>query len=102
MGGQPNHRRRTGSSLRMSEPQEPEHYAGERLRDALAADGQVSDLSLQVHIVAGNAFVTGQVPMLERIEAVSRIAARVLPDHVVHNDLTVIRLADAPAVERVP
>jgi len=46
-------------------------------------------------------FVTGQVPTAERIEAVSRIAAR-LPDHVVHNDLTVITLAEAPAVEQLP
>ena len=55
-----------------------------------------------MHIVAGHVFVTGQVPTAEGIEAVSRIAARVLPDHVVHNDLTVITLAEAPAVEQLP
>ncbi len=86
----------------MSEPQGPEHYAGERLREALAADPRVSDISLQVHIVAGNVFVTGQVPTQERIDAVSEIAARVLPDHVLHNDLTLITLAEAPAVEQIP
>lgn len=85
----------------MSEPREPEHYAGERLRDALAADARVSDLSLEVHIVAGNVFVTGQVPTRERVDAVSQIAARVLPDHVLHNELTVITLSEAPAVERL-
>lgn len=85
----------------MSETREPEHYAGERLREALAADPQVSDLSLQVHIVAGNVFVTGQVPTQERLEAASEIAGRVLPDHVVHNDLSVITLTEAPAVEQI-
>ncbi len=85
----------------MSEPREPEHYAGERLRDALAADPRVSELGLQVHIVAEHLFVTGQVSTPERVEAVSEIAARVLPDHVLHNDLSVIDLAGPPAVENL-
>jgi len=88
----------------MSEPREPQSkpYADERLRDALAADPRVSELSLQVHIVAEHVFVTGQVATPERVEAVSEIAARVLPDHVVHNELSLIALADEPAVEHLP
>ena len=86
----------------MTEQAQSEPYAGERLREALAADPQVSDLSLQVATVAGNVFVTGQVATQERIDAVSEIAARVLPDHVVHNDLTLITLSDTPAVEQLP
>ena len=62
----------------------------------------MSELSLQVHIVADNVFVTGQVPTPERVEAVTEVASRVLPDHVVHNDLRVITLADPPAVEHLP
>ena len=81
---------------------EPDPYAGERLREALAADHRVSDLGVQVHTVAANVFVTGQVSTLERVEAVSEIAARVLPDHTLHNDLTVITLDDMPAVEHLP
>ncbi len=86
----------------MSATQEPERYASERLRGALAADPRVSELSLQVHIVADHVFVTGQVATPERVEAVSEIAARVLPDHVLHNDLGVIALDDAPSVEHLP
>ena len=87
-----------------SSPREPQSqpYVDERLRDALAADPRVSDLSLQVHIVAEHVFVTGQVATPERVEAVSEIAARVLPDHVVHNELSLIALADEPAVEHLP
>jgi hypothetical protein len=84
----------------MSETHQPQLYAGERLREALAADPRVSDLSLQVHIVADNVFVTGQVPTAERLEAVSEIAALILPDHTVHNDVGVITL-DAPSVEHL-
>ncbi|MEA2827977.1 MAG: hypothetical protein QOG43_2416 [Actinomycetota bacterium] len=86
----------------MSEPREPEHYANERLREALAADARVSDLSLLVRTVADHVFVSGQVATPERVEAVSEIAARVLPDHVLHNDLSLITLADGPAVEHLP
>jgi osmotically-inducible protein OsmY len=56
----------------MPDAQEPDHYAGERLREALAADARVSDLSVQVSIVAGNVFVTGQVQTEERVEAAPR------------------------------
>jgi hypothetical protein len=83
------------------ESREPEHYAAERLRDALAADPRVSDLGLHVHIVADHVFVTGQVATQERVDAVSEIGARVLPDHVVHNDLRVITLDDVPSVEHL-
>jgi|GraSoiStandDraft_46_1057282.scaffolds.fasta_scaffold478775_2 hypothetical protein len=86
----------------MSHLREPEHYAGERLRDALAADPRVSDLGLQVHIVAEHVFVTGQVATPERKEAVSELAARVLPDHVLHNEVGLISLDGEPVVEHLP
>ena len=81
---------------------EPEHYAGERLREALAADPRVSDLSLQVHSSPATCSSPDRSPTQERIDAVSEIAARVLPDHVFHNDLTLITLVEAPAVEQIP
>ena len=87
----------------LREPQSPDSALRRRTAAGrLAADPRVSDLSLQVHIVAEHVFVTGQVATPERVEAVSEIAARVLPDHVVHNELRVIALADEPAVEHLP
>lgn len=82
-------------------PREPEHYASERLRAALAADPRVSDLSLQVEVVADDVYVMGQVPTEERREAVSAVAAEVLAGYRVHNDIHVIALSDAPAEEQL-
>jgi len=82
-------------------PPEFEHYAGERLRQALTADPRVSDLSLQVHIVASNVFVTGQVPTQERLDAVFDVALEVLPDHVLHNDVSVISLSEVASEEHI-
>lgn len=80
---------------------EPDHYAAERLRDALAGDERVSELGLQVRIVAGKVFLTGQVPTQDRVDAASAITALVLPELELHNDLSVTELTDTPRVEHI-
>ena len=44
---------------------EPEDYAVQRLRDALAADERVAEMGVHVRIAAGKVFLTGQVPTEE-------------------------------------
>jgi osmotically-inducible protein OsmY len=80
---------------------EPEDYARQRLRDALAADERVGELGVQVRIVAGKVFLTGQVPTGERQHAVGLVAAEVLPEYEVHNETMVTPLAEGPRVERI-
>lgn len=80
---------------------EPEDYAIQRLRDALAADERVAEMGVQVRIVAGKAFLTGQVATAERHQAVGAIAREVLPDCEVHNETVVTVVGDQPRVERL-
>jgi osmotically-inducible protein OsmY len=80
---------------------EPEDYATQRLRDALAADERVGEMGVQVRAVAGKVFLTGQVPTPERQQAVGVVAAEVLPDYEVHNETVVTVVADQPRVERL-
>jgi hypothetical protein len=80
---------------------EPEDYAIERLRDALATDARVAEMGLQVRIAAGKVFLTGQVPTEERRRAVGVVAGEVLPEYEVHNETVVTELGDAPRVERL-
>ena len=80
---------------------EPEDYAIERLRDALATDERVAEMGLQVRIAAGKVFVTGQVPTEGRRRAVGVVAGEVLPEHEVHNETVVTELGDTPRVERL-
>ena len=80
---------------------EPEDYAVQRLRDALAADERVAEMGVQVRLVAGKVFLTGQVATEERRQAVGEVAAEVLPEYEVHNDTVVTVVADAPRVEHI-
>jgi osmotically-inducible protein OsmY len=80
---------------------EPEDYAVQRLRDALATDDRVAEMGVQVRTVAGKVFLTGQVPTPERQQAVGTVAAEVLPDYEVHNETVVTVVAEGPRVERI-
>jgi osmotically-inducible protein OsmY len=80
---------------------EPEDYTVQRLRDALAADDRVAEMGVQVRLVAGKVFLTGQVATEERRQAVATVAGEVLPEYEVHNDTVVTEVADHPRVERI-
>jgi hypothetical protein len=80
---------------------EPEDYAIERLRDALATDARVAEMGVEVRIAAGKVFLTGQLPTEERRRAVGVVAGEVLPEYEVHNETVVTELGDAPRVERL-
>ena len=80
---------------------EPEDYAIQRVREALAADERVAEMGVEVRIAAGKVFLTGQVPTEERRHAVGVVAGEVLPDYDVHNETVVTELADSPRVERL-
>jgi osmotically-inducible protein OsmY len=80
---------------------EPEDYAIEHLRNALATDERVAEMGLDVRIAAGKVFLTGQVPTEERRQAVGVVAGEVLPDYEVHNETVVTEVGDQPRVERL-
>ena len=80
---------------------EPEDYAVQRLRDALATGGRVAEMGVQVRVVAGKVFLTGQVATAERQNAVGEVATEVLPDYEIHNETVVTSVADRPRVEKI-
>ena len=80
---------------------EPDDYAIQRLRDALATDERVAEMGVQVRMAAGKVFLTGQVATPERQQAVGTVAAEVLPDYEVHNETVVTVVGDQPRVERI-
>jgi Flp pilus assembly secretin CpaC len=80
---------------------EPEDYAIQHLREALATDDRVGEMGVQVRVVAGKVFLTGQVATPERRQAVGAVAAEVLPDYEIHNETDVIAVGEHPRVERL-
>lgn len=86
----------------MTGVEEPEHYACQHLREALAADPRLGELGVQVQIASGKVFLSGQVSTPERQAAVALVAAEVLPGYEVHNDTVVTPADEAPRVEHLP
>jgi osmotically-inducible protein OsmY len=80
---------------------EPDDYAIQRLRDALATDERVAEMGVQVRMAAGKVFLTGQVATPERRQAVGTVATEVLPDYEVHNETVVTVVGDQPRVEKI-
>ena len=80
---------------------EPDDYAIQRLRDALATDERVAEMGVQVRMAAGKVFLTGQVATAERQQPVGMVATEVLPDYEVHNETVVTVVGDHPRGERI-
>ncbi len=81
--------------------EEPQDYAVQRLRDALATDERVAEMGIDVHVTGDKVFLTGQVATEARQQAVGAVAAEVLPDYEVHNQTSVTPVGDAPRVEKI-
>ena len=69
---------------------EPAEYLSEHVQDALARDPRLNELGVTVTISADKAFLTGDVATDVRRDAVGAVAAELLPDHEVHNHVTVV------------
>jgi osmotically-inducible protein OsmY len=78
---------------------QPDGYLCERVRQALASDPRVGELGIDVRVAGGRVFLTGQVATPERQQAISAVVAELLPDHDVHNDVSVTPLGAGPDME---
>ncbi len=82
--------------------EEPSTYLAEHVREALAQDGRLNELHIEVTIDGRRVVLRGEVDTHERCDAVTEIARSVLPDHEIDNQTTVVPLPDDPKVERLP
>jgi osmotically-inducible protein OsmY len=78
---------------------EPEKYLVQRVRDVLAGDPRVGELHIDVTIRGDRVFLTGTVPSTERRDVIDGLVREVLPDHQVHNHVTVEAMSGSPEVE---
>jgi osmotically-inducible protein OsmY len=79
--------------------EEPEKYLVQRVRDALADDPRVGELHVDVSIRGGKVFLTGSVQSDERRDAIGELVREVLPDHEIHNHVTVETIAGGAETE---
>jgi osmotically-inducible protein OsmY len=83
-----------------NEPEAPE-YVIERVHQALAGDPAIHELGVQVAVAGARVFLTGHVGTVERRQAITAVAQRVLPDHTIHNQTTVGAFPEAEGMEEV-
>jgi osmotically-inducible protein OsmY len=76
-------------------------YLAERVHQAVATDPRTNEQGVQVRVTDAELFLYGEVASAERREAVAEVAAEVVADRRIHNDITVVRLGDEHTPERI-
>ena len=87
----------TDTSSGADQPQ----YLVARVRDALAHDGRVAALDIDVRIVGDGIFVTGAVATPARKRSVEEVVNELLPDYTLHNQLHVLDPGPAQTAEEL-
>lgn len=65
-------------------------YTAQHIKDALAHDPRVGEMTLDIALRGDKVFVTGQVPTAGRRDAVPDVVAGVAPGLEVVNEVTVV------------
>ena len=78
-------------------PEQPEYLAG-WLQDRLAED-EVFELGIVVRVAGDAVFLSGVVSSAERRDDVGRVAAALVPDRTVRNEVTVASYAEPDGLE---
>lgn len=65
-------------------------YTAQHIKDALAHDARVGEMTLDIAVRGEKVFVTGQVPTAARRDAVPEVVATIAPGLEVVNEVTVV------------
>lgn len=76
-------------------------YLAERIRQALTTDARTTVQGLQVRVTDSEVFLAGHVGSEARRSAVAEVAAEMLPDRRIHNDVGVVELGGEHTPERI-
>lgn len=74
----------------MPSPRDPDPYLVAHVQEALAQDARLNELDIEITVRGDDVFVSGTVATAERQAAVTAVVGEVLPDHRVHNEVSVI------------
>lgn len=82
-------------------PHDGPEYLAERVHQAVTTDPRTNEQGVQVRVTDDELFLTGEVASAERRDAVAEVAAEVVPDRRIHNDVRVVRLDHEHTPERI-
>ena len=80
---------------------EPGEYLEAHVAEALATDGRVSALGIEVSVRGNDVFLSGDVGTTARKQGVSEVVRELLPGYVVHNDTSANDFPPAADVEEL-
>jgi len=73
----------------MSSEQDPKQYLVARIREALAEDGRINELNVDVSIAGMKIVLTGHVASDERRDSITEVVKELAPDYEVMNQTSV-------------
>jgi BON domain len=76
------------------ETDEPKHYVVAHVREALAHDSRVNELEIEITVVGGRIFLSGDVTTNERKAAIAEVVHECVPRYEIFNEVSVTQLAD--------
>jgi osmotically-inducible protein OsmY len=80
---------------------EESDYLLARVREALSTDDRTNELGIEVTVAGGKVHLSGTVPTAQRRDAIGVVAAEVLGDQPVINDVTVPDLPEPVSAEEL-
>lgn len=80
-------------------PDEPKQYLIAHIREALAEDGRVNELDVDVAVAGGRIFLTGEVATAQRRDAITEVLRERFPDYDIANEVSVASIAPAGEAE---
>lgn len=83
------------------QPHDSPEYLAERVHQAVTTDPRTNEQGVQVRVTGAEVFLSGAVASAERRDAVAEVAAEVVPDRRIHNDVTVVPLDGEHTPERI-
>lgn len=84
---------------RVNVEDEPPQYLAAHVRDWLASDDRLAALDIDVRVVGHKVFLTGSVATDARRAVVTDLVGAHLPDHEIHNELTVVECPELSPTE---
>lgn len=76
-------------------------YVAEHVRQAITTDGRTTEQGIDVRVVGGEVYLSGEVTSAERRDAVAEVAAEAAGGRPIRNEVVVTEPTDRHTTERL-
>lgn len=83
------------------EPDEPDEYVAERLREAIATEPDIHELGITVHVTGTRVLLSGSASTPAQRDAITRLVERLAPGAEVVNEIETPSMTQPTDVEEL-